>query len=299
MKIVTTTTTFGLFDKGPLLMLKQKGHNVVVNPYKRKLEETELISLCQDADGMIAGTERLNGKVLEQLPRLKVISRCGVGTENVDLKKAKQLNIKVLNTPQAPALAVAELTVGFILNLLRKVGVMDRNIRAGQWKKEMGSLLAGKKVGVIGFGRIGGKVAGLLKPFSCEVRFSDPVVKDGKCGLRRVSLTQLLKWADIVSIHAAGSKLLMNKKELAAMKRGAWLINVSRGALVDENALLNALKSGQLSGAALDVFSHEPYKGPLSDLDNVILTPHIGSYAQEARVQMEMEAARNLLEALK
>src|SRR5437016_5485697 len=159
MKIVTTTTTFGLFDKRPLTMLKQKGHEVVVNPYKRKLEEKEVVVLCQDADGMIAGTESLNDKVLEKLPRMKVISRCGVGMENVDLKKAKQLKIKVLNTPAAPALAVAELTIGLILNLLRKINFMDRNIRAGQWKKEMGNLLAGKKVGIIGFGRIGSKLA--------------------------------------------------------------------------------------------------------------------------------------------
>jgi len=299
MKIVITTSTFGVNDQTPLTLLKAKKHTVSLNPYKRKLSESEVVELCRDADGMIAGTESLNAKVLEQLPRLKVISRCGVGMENVDLAKAKQLKIKVLNTPDAPALAVAELTVGLILNLLRKVSFMDRKIRQGGWQKEMGNLLAGKNVGIIGFGRIGSKVAEFLKPFSCQVRYSDPKVKNGKSGYRRMALGALLKWADIVTIHAAGSQPLLNQKEISMMKKGAWLINASRGELVNENALGEALKSGQLSGAALDVFCCEPYKGPLAELDNVILTPHIGSYAEESRVRMEAEAVRNLLEALK
>ena len=299
MKIAITTTTFGVFDKKPLVMLKEKGLKVILNPYQRKLNEQEIISLCHDVDGMIAGTESLNGKVLKQLPRLKVISRCGVSVENVDLKTAKHLKIKVLNAPKAPSIAVAELTVGLILNLLRKVNFMDRNIRAGHWKKEMGNLLAGKKVGIIGFGRIGSKVAQFLKPFSGEIRYCDPHIKDAKGGCHRLSLFQLLKWADIISLHAANNQPLLRRKEIAVMKKGAWLINVSRGELVDEKALFNALKTGKLSGAALDVFCHEPYTGPLSGLENVILTPHIGSYAAEARVQMEIEAARNLLEGLK
>lgn len=299
MKIVITTTTFGVFDKTPITLLKAKGHKITLNPYKRKLNEEEVVSLCRDADCMIAGTESLNGKVLEQLPRLKVISRCGAGMDNVDLAKARQLKIKVLNTPEAPALAVAELTVGLILNLLRKVGFMDRKIRQGGWQKEMGNLLTGKKVGIIGFGRIGSKVAEFLKPFGCEIRYSDPHLKDGKNGFRRMALASLLKWADIVTVHAAGSQPLLKQKEISMMKKGAWLINASRGELVDENALWGALKTGQLSGAALDVFCCEPYKGPLAELDNVVLTPHIGSYAAEARIRMELEAARNLLEALK
>ena len=299
MKIVITTTTFGQFDKRPLALLKDQGWEVALNPYQRKLKEEEILSLCHDADGIIAGTENLESKVLEGLSRLKVISRCGVGVENVDLKKAKQLNIKVLNTPEAPTVAVAELTIGLILNLLRKVNLMDKNIRGGIWKKEMGSLLAGKRVGIIGFGRIGRKVSEFLKPFRCEVRYSDPYVKDGEGGARRLSLSQLLKWADIISIHAAGNQPLLRKKEFAVMKKGAWLINVSRGELVDEKALFTALKAARLSGAALDVFCREPYTGPLAKLDNVILTPHVGSYAIEARVQMELEAARNLLEGLR
>lgn len=297
-KIVITTTSFGKYDKMPLKLLEDNGFEVALNPYERKLKKDEIVQLCKDAVGIIAGTEMLDGEVIKKLTNLKVISRCGIGLENVDLNTAKKAGIKVFNTPDAPMLAVAELTIGLILNLLRKINQMDIAVKKGKWEKLMGNLLHGKKVGIIGFGRIGKRVAELLKLFGCEIVYADPFVDDGLMGLRRLSLKELLCWADIISIHVSSKDRLLGKKEFQLMKKGTWLINVSRGEVIDEKTLFQALEKRQLSGAAIDVFEEEPYTGSLQKLDNVILTPHIGSYAEEARIQMEMQAAQNLLKGL-
>ncbi len=311
MKIAITTSLFGKDNVKPVDILKNNGFEVILNPYGRTLKGNEIIELCEGATGIIAGTEILDVDTLECLTKtypqssvlspqsLKVISRCGAGLDNVDVNVANRLGIKVFNTPDAPTLAVAELTVGLILDLLRKVSWMDREFRGGKWQKRMGNLLCGKKVGIKGFGRIGKKVAELLKPFGCEIAYADPFVEDGLLGLCRLSLEDLLKRADIVTIHVGVHERLIGEKELQLMKKGAWLINTSRGGVVDEAILYEYLKNGYLSGAALDVFEEEPYAGPLKELNNVILTPHIGSYAKEARVRMEMEAVENLLRGLR
>ena len=162
----------------------------------------------------------------------------------------------------------------------------------------MGSILSDKKVGIIGFGRIGRKVAELLSSFGCEIAYVDPYVEDGIMGLSRLPMSKLLRWADIISVHVSGEDRLIGKDEIRMMKKEGLLINVSRGGVIDEDALYQALKEGYLSGAALDVFEQEPYKGPLKELDNTILTPHIGSYAKEARIKMEIQAVENLLKGL-
>ncbi len=297
-KIAITTTTFGEYDNKPVEMCRKKGFDVVLNPFGRKVRPEELVELTKDAVGLIAGTEPITGDSLSKLPSLKVISRCGTGLDNVDLAAAKKLGIKVFNTPDAPTLAVAELTVGLIFSLLRKIDRMDIAVRAGKWEKLMGNLVSGKKAGLIGFGRIGRKVAGLLKPLGCEIAYADPLVEAGQGGFKRLSLQELLSWADIVSIHVSASETIIRENEIGMMKKGSWLVNASRGGVVDEGALYKALKAKHLSGAALDVFAKEPYEGALKELDNIILTPHIGSYAVEARVGMEAEAVKNLLKGL-
>ena len=307
-KIIITTTSFGEYDKGTLNILDEAGFETILNPYKRKLEKDEIVALCKDAVGIIAGTETLDADVLERLTQasarspqssLKVISRCGTGLDNVDLEAARKLDIKVFNTPDTPTLAVAELTVGLILGLLRKTSLTDREIRNGLWKKRIGNLLYGKRIGIIGFGRIGKKVAELLKPFGCVIFYNDPFIAGEYFGVKCLHFDDLLKRADIVSIHASTKSELLGEKEIRLMKNGAWLINVSRGKIVNEDALYRALKENRLAGAALDVFKQEPYMGLLRELDNVILTPHIGSYARETRIKMEMEAVENLLKGLK
>jgi len=298
-KIAITTTTFGEYDKGSLNLLSRNGFQVISNPYGRKLKNDEVLVLCKDVVGIIAGTETLDADIMETLTNLKVISRCGTGVDNVALVDADRIGIKVYNTPDAPTSAVAELTIGLMLNLLRHVSQMGNELKMGQWKKRMGNLLFEKKIGIKGFGRIGRKVAELLKPFGCEIAYADPFVEDGLMGLQRMSLKDMLCWADIVTIHVGVHEKLMGEKEFQCMKKGALLINTSRGGVVDESVLYEYLKNGNLSGAALDVFEEEPYFGVLKELDNVILTPHIGSYAKEARVEMERLAVENLLKGLK
>lgn len=300
MKIVITTSSFGKYDHTPLNELKKEQIEYELNPYGRKLSSEEVIEIAKGADGIIAGTEPLNDRVLKKIPGLKVISRCGVGLDNVDLASAKELGIKVFATPDGPTQAVAELSIGLMLDLLRKVSIMDRKLRNGLWEKQMGNLLSGKKVAIIGFGRIGQKVADLLMPFGADIAYYDIRVIDSSFPLKQK--TQLLSWADIITLHCSAisdNRPIIGKEELKQMKKGAWLINTSRGGLVDEEALYFSLKDGYLSGAALDVFENEPYTGPLYELDNVILTPHIGSYARESRIEMEMQAVRNLINGLR
>lgn len=299
MKIIITTSSFATYDSMPLDELQRNKIEYTINPYGRKLTKDEVIDLAKDADGLVAGTELLNGGVLKQLPKLKVISRCGAGLDNVDLEKTKELGIKVFSTPYGPTLAVAELTLGLMLDLLRKITAMDRELRTGVWKKQMGSLLTGKRVGILGCGRIGQKVAELLAPLGVQIAYYDICSFEGTILL--MSKNELLSWADIITLHCSANtdgKPVIGEAELNLMKDNTWLINASRGGLVDEKALYSALKEGKLSGAALDVFDNEPYEGPLRDLGNVILTPHIGSYAKEGRIQMEKDAVQNLINGL-
>lgn len=309
-KITITTSSFAGFDKRPVELLEENGFEVFLNPFGRTLRGNEIIELCKGSIGIIAGTELLDAKTLESLAQsanpesvLKVISRCGTGMDSVDLSAANKLGIKVFNTPDAPTLAVAELTLGLILNLLRNISQMDRDVRKGHWKKNMGNLLSGKKIGIIGFGRIGQKVAEFLLPFDCKVKYYD--VKNEaaghriKEGIKRAELDELLTTSDIISIHVSAKEGFIGEEEIKKIKKGACLINVSRGGVIDEDALYSALKDGHLTAAALDVFEQEPYLGSLRELDNVILTPHIGSYAVETRVDMEKEAVINLLKGLR
>lgn len=301
IKVFISTTSFGKYDTTPLKTLEDRSFAVTTNPFGRKLTPDEAVELAGDAVGIIAGTETLDGAVLERLTVLRVISRCGTGLDNVDMDSAARLGIKVFNTPDAPTLPVAELTVGLILNLLRKVNRMDSALREDRWEKLMGNLLCGKKVGIIGFGRIGRKVAELLSNFDTELAYCD--IESKSCSIKCSSkgFREILGWADIITLHLSASPdqcPVIGGEEIKSMKKGGWLINVSRGGVVDEEALYHALRANRLSGAAVDVFEKEPYEGPLKELNNVILTPHIGSYATEARVRMEQEAANNLIKGL-
>lgn len=316
LKIAITTTSFGKYDEKPLGLLKSKGYEVIFNTYGRTLKKNEIVEICKNAVGIIAGTEQLDADILENLTTpiypqssvidslsyLKVISRCGTGVDNIDIIAAERFGVEVFNTPDAPILAVAELTIGLMLNLLRKINQADSAIRKGKWEKPMGNLLTGKKVGIIGFGRIGRKVAKLLVSFGCEIRYYD--IKGGLRGkgarIKCVKeMNKLLKECDIVSLHVSSKEQIISKYEISLMKKGAWLINVSRGGVVDEDALYHALLENHLAGAAIDVFEQEPYTGKFKDLENIILTPHIGSYSKESRVRMEIEAVENLLKGLR
>lgn len=299
--VLLSVSSFGAAGDGPLRLLEAAGVNVVPNPHGRKLREDEVAELIAGVDGVIAGTEPLNATVLERAGRLRVISRVGVGLENVDLNAALRMGIVVRNTPEALTDAVAELTLGGILSVIRQIGRMDRDMHAGAWERQMGGLLRGKTVGIVGLGRIGRRLAELLHPFEVRLlaadRAPEPAVAD-QLGVRYVELDELLRESDVVTLHLPGLEdSLIGADEIATMRPGAILVNASRGGLVDEAALHAALADGRLAGAYLDTFASEPYDGPLRDLPTVLLTPHAGSYAAEARERMETEAAQNLLDA--
>lgn len=302
-KILISTSTFGQFDESPLRALQEEKIDYILNPYGRTVKESELIELAKDALGIVAGTENLSEAVLKKLSHLKVISRCGVGIDNVDVKTAQELGIKVYTTPEGPTIAVAELVVGLMLNLLRHISFVDREIRNGKWPKKMGSLFYGRQIGIIGLGQIGRSVAAVCKNLGAEVSYFDPQVTPSLIKeFTFLSFPDLLQNSDIISIHVPYLKAthhLISEKEFNLMKKGSYIINCARGGIINEEALLNALTSGKIAGAALDVFEQEPYTGPLSKIDNVLLTPHIGSYAKEARIKMESQAVQNLIKGLK
>lgn len=301
MKVAISTSSFAKFSDTPLRLLRERGFEVVLNPHGRALTEEEAMTLLQGCVGIAAGTEPLTARVMEACPELRVISRCGVGMDSVDMEAAKARGILVRNTPDGPTRAVAELTLGYALDLMRQVSRMDREMRAGQWQKRMGNLLHGKTLGIVGFGRIGRAVAGLFAAMGCSLCFYDPLVSEDCGDCRSLGLYELLSRADIVTLHTAKPRdgsLILDAEGIARMKKGAWLINAARGGIIDEQALYDALKSGALSGAALDVYAKEPYNGPLLELPQVIFTPHAGSYAKEARITMETDTIKNLLDGL-
>lgn len=302
-RVLITTSSFGQEDKSVIKLLQEAGFEVKNNPYGRKLNEDEVLALILELEpaAIIAGLEPLTARVLEQAKVLKVISRCGIGLDNVDLEAARSRSIIVMSTPDAPVPAVAELTVGLMLAGLRHIVEVDTAIRSGQWKRPMGRLLGEQTVGIVGCGRIGTAVAMLVKPFGARLLGYDPNVNRHGI-IQMVSLDRLLADADVVSLHipyGESTHHLVDSGWLARMKKGALLINTSRGGIIDEGALHQAIVSGHLEGACLDTLEEEPYSGPLTGLPQVVLTSHIGSYAREARAKMEREAVVNLLSAMK
>ncbi|PTR15634.1 D-3-phosphoglycerate dehydrogenase [Nitrosospira sp. Nsp2] len=302
-KVVISTSSFDTDNNPHIRYLMKKGVGIASNSYGRKLTEDEVIALLGgDTVGMVAGIEPLTERVFASARSLKVVSRCGSGLDSVDLAAAKRYGVTVLNTPEAPAQAVAELTLALILAALRQVCHTDQLVRMGQWPRTQGRLLAAQRVGIIGLGRVGRRVARLCQAFEASVVAHDTYVHESPEGVELVPLEKLLAESDIISLHVtydADTHHLLNKENLARVKRGAIVVNTARGGLIDETALAEALASGQLDAAALDVFEQEPYHGPLLKCENAILTSHIGSLARESRQRMELEAADNLLHGLK
>lgn len=298
-KILISTSSFAATDTGPLDMLKDTGCEVMDNPYKRRLTKSELLGLLSKGiTGLIAGLEILDKEVMSK-SRLKVISRCGSGLSNVDLAAAKKLGIIVCSTPDAPVNSVAELTLAAMLSLLRAVPVMDNELHKGRWVKRTGLLLEGKTVVIIGFGHIGKRLSELLAPFKVRILVVDPLIKNSDADVTTLSLEKALSEADIISMHSSGNGCIIGKNELRNIKNGAFILNAARGGAVNEDALVEALEEKRIRGVWLDVFEEEPYTGPLIKYPQVMLTPHVGSYTVECRKRMEMEAVKNLIEALR
>jgi len=301
-KVLITTSSFSLGNFAQAKSLHDAGISIEVNPHGRRLSEDEVAELvATDVIAILAGLEPLTDRVLSNAKSLRVIARCGTGLDSVDLRAASRLGIDVFNTPDAPTQAVAELTIAHMLNSLRHISTTDSNMRLGKWTPTMGSLLATKTVGLIGVGRIGSAVAKLAQAFGARVIGFDPVVNSHN-SVELLSLDEVLNQSDIVSLHVPindQTHHIVNASAISRMKPGSIVVNVSRGGLIDESALHDALKSQHLSGAALDCFEDEPYSGPLLQLPGVHVTAHMGSYARETRDLMEVEASTNLVNGLR
>ena len=298
-KIMLAPSSFAATDKTPLNRILSAGYKVIENPYKRKLTKEELLNLLtDDVIGTIAGLEVYDREVMEKT-KIKVVSRVGSGLSNVDLKSAKDLGIEVCYTPSGPTEAVAELTIGSLLCLMRLISVMDRDFHNRQWNKKIGCQLQGKTILIIGYGRIGQRVAELLAPFRVNILVVDPFLsKTERNNFKLCSLEEALPQADVITIHSSGEECILDENEFALMKKGVFILNAARGGIVSENALIKALDDSKVAGAWIDTFQKEPYDGQLCEYHQVILTPHIGSYTNECRSSMENEAVDNLINAL-
>jgi D-3-phosphoglycerate dehydrogenase len=269
----------------------------------------ELLQIVKDYDAVIVrGRTKMNPAVFDAATSLKIVGRAGVGVDNIDLNSARTHGVTVVNSPLATTLAVAELTLGLMLAAVREIPRADATMKAGKWiKKELeGAELAGKTLGVIGFGRIGAAVGKRAAAFDMTVIASDPLISDDEIrarGAEPVSLDQLLAQADFISLHTpltSDTKGIMGREAFAKMKQGVYLICAARGGVIDEEALLEALNSGKVAGAGLDVFSAEP--PGLTDLvahPKVIGTPHIGAQTVEAQQRAAADIASEVLAGLR
>lgn len=302
MHIQITTSTFGKAGNKPIDYLKKNGVDFKMNPYQRKLTEEEAISLLQGVKGVIAGTEPYTENVLANLPDLKIISRCGIATDNIDLRAARERGIEIYNTPDLHVDAVAELALAGTLTLMRKLSVCDKDIRTGQWKKKMGRSLYQKKIGLIGYGNVARRFEQLLSPFTRSISYYDPFIEQPESSASRFTdLDELLAISDLISVHIPFSKEnehLLDADAFKKMKRDVVFVNTSRGGLVDEDALYTFLQNHPEAAAYLDVFREEPYSGRLTELENVLMSPHIATTTKETREEMEYQACVNLLNNL-
>jgi D-3-phosphoglycerate dehydrogenase len=304
--VLVTPTSFGARDPGLRKELEAAVGRVTYNSTGRPLPSLEVRSLIGDVDGYIAGLDEVDEAVMVSAPRLRVIARYGVGLDRVDLVAATARGIVVTNTPGANSGAVAELAIALMLALARRLPQACAEAREGGWPRVEGVAIEGKTVGLVGLGAIGQAVALRLAGFGCCLLASDPWVGPDvaeRLHVRLVDLDELLPASDVVSLHAPllpSTSRMVNGEFLARVKPGAFLINTARGELVDEQALLDALRRGRLRGAALDCFSQEPPEknNPLLSLPQVIVTPHTGSHTDEAVNRMGRMALQDCLAVL-
>lgn len=300
-KVLVTTVPFGEIDRKPLDLLDATpGVETLINPIGRRLKPPELTELIRDVTVLVAGTEPIGRESLEAAERLQIICRVGIGLDNVDLATTRRLGIKVTYTPDAPAPAVAEMTIGHMLNLCRHLGRADRGLRQGIWQRPMGVRLRNSTVGIIGAGRIGSRVLRHLSGFAPKkVLVNDIVDVSELCaqyGAETASKEQIYAEADIISLHVPLTPLtdnLINWEVIQRMKRSAVVLNTARGGMINEEELYRALKEGLIAGAAVDVFEMEPYTGPLRELENCVLSCHMGSCTVDCRFAMELEAVED------
>ena len=293
-----------LSQEGLKILQNERSFKVDVKP---KLPPAELKKIIKDYDAILIRSGTKLTKDIIEASELKVIGRAGVGLDNVDLDAATKKGIVVVNAPAGNTISTAEHAMSLIMALSRNIAQANKSLKSGQWdrKKFMGVELYGKTLGVIGLGRIGQAVAARALSFNMTILAYDPylpVEKAKKLKVELVDMDELLKNSDYITVHTPitdKTKHLLGEKEFKAMKYGVRIINAARGGILDEKALLKALESGKVAGAALDVFEKEPPAGnPLLNLENVIVTPHLGASTEEAQVNVSIDIAETVRDML-
>ena len=306
-KVLVTSSHFETLCLEAKKLLEGAGHEAVV--YKGELPYMsfeQIAAVIGDIDGAIVGLDDWTDAVFNIAPKLKVVAKFGVGTDNIDKESAKRHGIKVINAPGINSNAVAELTIGVILDVLRSITSLHMALCEGEWRRSLGNELEGRTVGLMGFGAIARLVAKKLQGFDVRVLAYDlyPDHETAKkYGVELVSQEEILRESDIVSVHVPSTKetyQMFDDEAFAKMKKGSYLINAARGAVVDTQALLRALDSGKLAGAALDAFENEPLeKGdPLLTCGKVICTPHTGAETRETYHKVSMCVAQGVVDVL-
>jgi D-3-phosphoglycerate dehydrogenase len=308
MKILISDT---LEDEG-IQIFEKNGFEVVK---QFTISKEDLKKEIKNYDGIVVRSRtKLTADILDNAKKLKVVGRAGVGLDNIDLQKAKELNIKVMNTPEAPSVSVAELALGLMLDSARKISHADRTMHQGQWNKNlyMGFTLKGKKLGLIGYGNTAKELAKIAIALGMSVgvysRFSkgQTAINEAKgigCSIYP-SVEALLKDAQFISLHLPSTPQtdnILSESRIKLMRKDAIIINTARGSLIDEKALINALKSKQIAGAALDVYREEPLKDNslIEYNENLILTPHIASQTTENQTEAAITVAKKMSDYLK
>lgn len=305
-KVLITTVPFGDKNDLPIRQLAETGVDYLINPIGRKLKEDELAGMVRDVEVLIAGTEPITEKVMANAPRLKLISRVGIGLDSVDLMAAERRGIKVSYTPDAPAPAVAELTIGLMFSLMRSIHVANAQMHRGEWHRYFGRRLTELTIGIVGAGRIGGRVARHLRALGVKRLLVNDICPDacrfeGVDAIECVDKDTIYRESDLVSLHVpltAQTKNMVRREHLLQMKPDAMIVNTARGGIIHEDDLAEVLNLGHLAGAAVDVFCEEPYQGRLSSVERCLLTSHMGSMSVDCRTRMEIEATEEAIRFL-
>jgi D-3-phosphoglycerate dehydrogenase len=306
-RLLVTPTSYGKNDPRLKTELEAQVGEVIYNPTGKPLTSVEVAKLLPGIDGYIAGLDSIDANALKTADRLKVIARYGVGVDNVDVPAAREKGIVVTNTPGANSVSVAELALGLMLALARQIPEAVEAVHQGKWPRSAGLSLEGKTIGILGLGAIGKQLARRLAGFDCRVLAFDPCVDAAFASDNHVELVTMdaaIEQSDFISLHlplSTETRCLVNDTFLNKMKKGSFLVNTSRGEVIDEDALLRALQTSHLKGVALDAFTVEPPdpKNPLLALPQVIVTPHLGAQTDGATSNMGWLAMKDCLAVLK
>lgn len=306
--ILITASHFDTLCRDAVDLLEDHGHHVILNDHDMPYYSfDELAVWAPDIDGAIIGMDTWDENIFKIAPKLKILARFGVGVDNIDLEAAKNHGVKVVNAAGMNASAVAELCVTMMLNCLRSLPLLNREMLSGNWPRLVGYELGGRTVGLIGLGDIGGRVAKMLSGFGVRLIAYDPYQSRERAEAMNVSILDdmedVLAQSDIVSIHipsTPATRHIMNRESFSRMKQGAYFINTARGALVDTKALIEAVSSGHLAGAAIDVFENEPLPAgdPVLRVPNIQCYPHAGAETKETYDKISIMAAHAIIDTL-